>query len=331
MRAADNAPLFSEGGVSTVRLIAYLALAVILMVIDHRGRWLDQIRARAALLIEPAYRVAALPSDVARSVGTAVSSQQQLMDENRELRQSLLLAQVRLNRLDALSAQNERLQGLLEAQQRLGMSVQMAHIVDIDLDPSRRRIVIDAGSLQDVAVGQPVIDAFGLMGQVVEVLPNTSVAMLITDPSHAVPVTIERTGLRTIAVGNKQSGDLLELSNIPTSADVQVGDKLLTSGLGGRFPAGFPVGEIRSISNDRTGMFASALAQPTAAIDRSSEVLLLRDLPQPYGPPAPIATEGPPSSLAEPKPVVVPPASVTPATVVPEASTERLPAAEPQR
>lgn len=329
MRAAESAPLFSDGGVSTIRLIAYLALAVILMVVDHRGHWLDQIRARASLLIEPAYRVAALPSDVARSVGTAVSSQQQLMDENRELRQSLLLAQVRLNRLDALSAQNERLQGLLEAQQRLGMSVQMAHIINIDLDPSRRRIVIDAGSSQGVVVGQPVIDAFGLMGQIVEVLPSTSVAMLVTDPSHAVPVTIERTGLRTIAVGNKQHGDLLELSNIPTSADVQVGDKLLTSGLGGRFPAGFPVGEIREVSNDRVGMFASALARPAAAIDRSGEVLLLHDLPQPYGAPAPMPQEGPPTTEA-----AQPAASgstPTPAAAPAQKPVATTPIQEPQR
>lgn len=298
MRNTETAPLFGEGGVSTIRLIAYLALAMIVMVIDHQARWLEQIRAKASLLIEPAYRVAAMPSDVARSVTTAVSTQQQLVDENRELRQSLLLAQVQLNRLNALSAQNQRLQGLLEAQKRLGMSVQLARLVDVDLDPSRRRIVIDAGTNQGASIGQPVIDAFGLMGQIVEVLPNTSVAMLITDPSHATPVTIERTGLRTIAFGNKQSGDMLELSNIPTSADVQVGDKLITSGLGGRFPGGFPVGEIREVSNDRTGMFASALAQPAAHIHRSSEVLLLHDLPQPYGPPTPIDQAGPPSDLA---------------------------------
>lgn len=298
MRSAETAPLFGEGGVSTVRLIAYLALAVTVMVVDNQGQWLEKARSNASLLIEPIYRVAAMPSDVARSVGTAVTSQQNLIDENRDLRQSLLLAQVRLNRLNTLSDQNQRLQGLLEAQKRLGMSVQLARLVDIDLDPSRRRIVIDAGSNQGASVGQPVIDAFGLMGQLVEVLPNTSVAMLVTDPSHAVPVTIERTGLRTIAVGNKQSGDLLELSNIPTSADVQVGDKLITSGLGGRFPAGFPVGEIREVSNDRTGMFASALAQPAARIHRSSEVLLLHDLPQPYGPPIPIEQYGPPENLA---------------------------------
>lgn len=330
MRNAETAPLFGEGGVSTVRLIAYLALAVIVMVIDNQGHWLEKARSKASLLIEPIYRVAALPSDVARSVGTAVTSQQNLIDENRDLRQSLLLAQVRLNRLNTLSDQNQRLQGLLEAQKRLGMSVQLARLVDIDLDPSRRRIVIDAGSNQGASVGQPVVDAFGLMGQLVEVLPNTSVAMLITDPSHAVPVTIERTGLRTIAVGSKQSGDLLELSNIPTSADVQVGDKLITSGLGGRFPAGFPVGEIREVSNDRTGMFASALARPAARIHRSSEVLLLHDLPQPYGPPTPIEQEGPPDDLAGP-PAVATPDGMKGAASDSTAESEKPTGAEPGR
>ena len=330
MRSAETAPLFGEGGVGTVRLIAYLALAVIVMVVDNQGHWLQQARDKASLLIEPIYRIAAMPSDVARSVGTAVTSQQTLIDENRDLRQSLLLAQVRLNRLNTLSDQNQRLQGLLEAQKRLGMSVQLARLIDIDLDPSRRRIVIDAGSNQGATVGQPVIDAFGLMGQLVEVLPNTSVAMLVTDPSHAVPVTIERTGLRTIAVGNKRSGDLLELSNIPTSADVQVGDKLITSGLGGRFPAGFPVGEIREVSNDRTGMFASALAQPAARIHRSSEVLLLHDLPQPYGPPTPIRQDGPPEDLAG-TPDIQTPASSDEAASGSAAQSAQPAAMEPSR
>ena len=110
--------------------------------------------------------------------------------------------------------------------------------------------------------------------------------MLITDPTHAIPVTIERTGLRTIAFGTGAI-DRLQLPNIPISADVKVGDVLLTSGLGGRFPAGFPVGEIGEISNDESGMFAAAIAKPAAALDRSGDVLLLHDLPQPMGPPAP--------------------------------------------
>jgi rod shape-determining protein MreC len=137
------------------------------------------------------------------------------------------------------------------------------------------------------------------MGQVIEVLADTSVAMLITDPTHAIPVVVERSGLRTIAYGTGAI-DRLELPNIPISADVEVGDRLVTSGLGGRFPAGFPVGVIYSISTDASSLFAAAQAHPAAALDRSADVLLLRDQPQPYGAPAPIDQIGPPRELAGP-------------------------------
>lgn len=289
----DTATLFAEGTVSTLRLIVYLALAVALMVLDHRAGWLQALRRHAGqTLVEPAWRIAALPADVARAARTAVATQDSLASENRVLREQLLLAQTRLNRLDVLVAQNERLKALLDAQKNLGLSVQFARLVDVDLDPFRHRIVLDVGRNQGVVVGQPVIDAHGVMGQVIEVLADTAIVMLITDPTHAVPVVIERTGLRTIAYGSGAI-DRLELPNIPISADVAVGDRLMTSGLGGRFPAGFPLGKIRSVSNAESGMFAAAVAQPSAALDRSGEVLLLGDQPQPYGPPRP-APAGPP-------------------------------------
>ena len=296
---SDNATLFAEGAVSTLRLIVYLALAIALMVLDHRGNYLESARRVAGSLVEPVYRLASLPAQLARATRTAVVTQDQLASENRELREQLLLAQARLNRLDALVAQNERLKNLLDAQKNLGLSVQLARLINVDLDPSRHRIVLDVGANQGCEIGQPVIDAQGVMGQIVEVLPNTSIAMLISDATHAIPVVVERTGLRTIAYGSGEI-DRLQLPNIPISADVRVGDRLLTSGLGGRFPAGFPVGEIRKVSPDRSGMFTAAEAQPAAALDRSAEVLLLHDQPQPYGPPAPRQEIGPPASLAQP-------------------------------
>lgn len=286
LAAPDKVSLFAEGAVSTLRLIAYLTLAMIIMVIDHRGNYLQRARTLASVVVEPVYRVAALPSDVARAGRLAIATQSQLVDENRALREALLLAQVRLNRMSALSAQNDRLKQLLDAQNELGLGVQLAQLINIDLDPYRHRIVLDAGAAQLIEVGQPVLDAHGIMGQIVEVLPHTSVAMLVTDPTHAIPVMIERTGLRTIAYGTG-SIDRLQLPNVPMSADIKVGDLLVTSGLGGRFPVGFPVGEILEISNDESGMFAAAIARPAAALDRSGEVLLLQDLPQPMGPPAP--------------------------------------------
>ncbi|MBX3648951.1 MAG: rod shape-determining protein MreC [Dokdonella sp.] len=292
LASTDKVSLFAEGAVSTARLIAYLTLAMIVMVIDHRGSYLERLRLFASTIVEPIYRVAALPSDVARAGSLAIATQSHLVDENRNLREALLLAQVRLNRMSALSDQNDRLKKLLDVQKDLGLGVQLARLIDIDLDPFRHRIVLAAGSAQSISVGQPVLDAYGVMGQIVEVLPNTSVAMLITDPTHAIPVMIKRTGLRTIAYGTG-SIDRLQLPNIPISADIKVGDALVTSGLGGRFPAGFPVGEILEISNDESGMFAAAIARPAAALDRSGEVLLLQDLPQPVGPPAPVDAASP--------------------------------------
>lgn len=297
LSSPDKVSLFAEGAVSTARLIAYLTLAMIVMVIDHRAGYLERARAMAGVLIEPAYRIAALPSDVARAGRLAVATQTQLVDENHDLREALLLAQVRLNRMSALTAQNDRLKKLLDVQKDLGLGVQLARLIDIDLDPFRHRIVLDAGSAQMIKVGQPVLDAFGIMGQIVEVLPNTSVALLITDPTHAIPVTVRRTGLRTIVYGTGAI-DRLQLPNIPISADIKVGDELVTSGLGGRFPAGFPVGEIIEVSNDESGMFAAAIAKPAAALDRSGEVLLLQDLPQPMGPPAPTGAMDIPSDSA---------------------------------
>jgi rod shape-determining protein MreC len=297
----DNATLFAEGTASTLHLIVYLAMTITLMVLDHRGGYLSSLRALVGVLVEPAYRLAALPTDVARAARNAIVTQDRLVDENRELREQLLLAQARLKRLDMLVAQNARLKNLLDAQKALGLSVQFAYLLDVDLDPFRHRIVLDVGANQNVSVGQPVIDAHGVMGQIMEVLPNTAVAMLLTDPTHAIPVVVERTGLRTVAYGSGMI-DRLELPNIPISADVKPGDRLLTSGLGGRFPAGFPVGEIRSVSNDRSGMFVAAVARPAAALDRSGEILLLRDQPEPYGPPTLRDDVGPPAELAGPLP-----------------------------
>ncbi|HJU27305.1 MAG TPA: rod shape-determining protein MreC, partial [Rhodanobacteraceae bacterium] len=220
-----------------------------------------------------------------------------LIDENRRLREALLLAQARLNRMNAVSQQNARLKQLLDTRRMLGMDVQLARLIDVDLGAARNRVVIDAGDKEGVHVGQVVIDAHGVMGQIVEVLPHSAVALLVTDANHSIPVVDERSGLRGIARGGG-APDRLVVSDIPLSADVKVGDRLATSGLGGRFPAGFPVGTITAVGPDPSGMFAQASARPAAALARSGEVLLLRDMPEQVGPPAQAPPAGPPDSLA---------------------------------
>lgn len=293
----DSSPLFAAGASSTLRLIGYLALAIVLMVSDHRGGYLERIRWAMSMAIEPMYRIAALPSQWARKGGLALADREQLTEQNADLGRKLMLAEAQLKRLTAMREQNQRLQELLDAQRSLGIGVQLAKIIDVDTDPFRHRVLLNVGANQGVKVGQAVIDARGIMGQVIEALPNTATVLLVTDPTHAIPVTVERTGVRTIARGSGAL-DSLKLPNIPVSADIKVGDKLISSGLGGHFPAGFPVGEVRSISPDLTGMFAAAEAKPSAALDRSGEVLLLHELPDPIGPPDAAPLLGPPAALA---------------------------------
>ncbi|HEX7342545.1 MAG TPA: rod shape-determining protein MreC [Rhodanobacteraceae bacterium] len=292
-----NATLFSASVAGTLRLIVYLALACVLMVFDYHGHWLAKARYGASFIIQPVYRLAGLPSEAFDALRVAFSSRMQLTDENRQLRQDLLLANARLNRMAAVAKQNHKLKQLLETQHSLHMKVQLARLIDVDLGTWHRRIMLNAGTHQGVTIGQVVIDANGIMGQVIEVLPNSCVAMLVTDPDSAVPVVIERTGVRTVAHGSRE-GDRLLLPNIPVSADVRVGDHLLSSGLGGRYPPGFPVGTITSVKPDPSGMFFEAVARPAAHLRRSSNVLLLRDLAPPVGPPAPAVSVGPPGALA---------------------------------
>lgn len=290
----ERTPLFTADTANTLRLIGYLALAVTLMVVDHRNGWLHRVRYAASAVIEPMYRIAGLPAQVARQTSAALADREHLRAQNESLSRELLLAQARLNRLLAVREQNRHLQALLDVQRSLNLGVQLARIVDIDTDPFRHRVMVDVGALQGVSENEAVLDARGVMGQVVETLPNTATVMLITDPAHALPVAVERTGMRAIARGSGAL-DTLELPNIPISADLKVGDKLITSGLGGIFPAGFPVGTVRSLHNDASGMFAVAQVTPSAALDRSGEVLILHRLPDPVGPPAAAPTGGPPA------------------------------------
>jgi rod shape-determining protein MreC len=293
----ESSPIFADAAAGTLRLMGYLALACALMVLDHRNGWLHRARYAASVAVEPIYRIAAWPGEAVHNLRTAFTGHRDLVNENQHLREALLLAQARLNRMNAIAAQNTRLKQLLDTRRMLGMDVQLARLIDVDLGVARNRVVIDAGAKEGVHVGQVVIDAHGVMGQVVEVLPHTSVALLVTDANHSIPVVDERSGLRGVAHGSG-APDRLVVSDIPLSADVKVGDRISTSGLGGRFPAGFPVGTITGVGPDPSGMFAQASAKPAAALARSGEVLLLRDQPERVGPPEVAPPAGPPASLA---------------------------------
>ena len=289
----------------TLRLLAYLGLAIILLVLDHRGGWMRQARAQAQLLVQPVWALAGLPGRLGGGLRDALASRSDLQEENRQLRNELLLANARLTRLRNAAIDNAQLRDLLGVVERSGLDVQLAPILDIDLEPSRQRLVLAAGSRQGVHVGQAVIDAGGLLGQVVEVSPMHSTVLLLTDPDHAVPVMVARNGVRLIAYGR---GDRLELHDVPLNRDVQVGDALVTSGLGGRFPPGFPVATIAALRPDESQAFLVGELAPAAQLDRGRDVLLLRSGAAPQVP-AELPADG-----EEPAPAPVPAPATGPAT-----------------
>ena len=262
----------------TLRLLAYLAMAVVLIVLDHRGGWLSLVRQQAQVLTQPVRAVAGLPGRVVETVSNDAGTLSQLTAENRRLRNELLVTHARMARLATVNADNARLRGLLGASEQGSLDVQLAPVLDIDLDPTRQRLVLRAGSNNGVHTGQTVIDAGGVVGQIIEVGPLQSTVLLLTDPDHAMPVAIARNGVRLVAYGTGRA-DQLALASVPLSSDVKVGDILVTSGLGGRFAAGFPVGTITALRPDESRAFLVGDVKPAAQLDRGRDVLLLRTLP----------------------------------------------------
>ena len=293
----------SESAGSTLPLLAYLALAILLMAGDHRGGFANQVRQKLTVLAEPVWWLAAAPGRLIDAGRQLTASRGDLQSDNQRLQRELQVSASRLHRMAAVAEENQRLRELLGGTRGYRLTAQLVGIIDIDLDPTRQRIVLDAGSQDGVRVGQAMIDAGGVLGQVVEVSPRRATALLVTDPDHAVPVQVARSGLRTIAFGTGRS-DQLRLPNIPQSADIRVGDHLVTSGIGGRFPAGFPVGVVVELHPDDTRLFVVAEARPAAFIDRSMEVLLVSNAvdeadvgpaaPPPPAEPADDAKEGSP-------------------------------------
>jgi rod shape-determining protein MreC len=299
--SAEGAPLFSEGSGGSLRLLVWLALASALMAIDLRTGLLREVRVAANALVAPIQTVATAPLHAARAMREATAERAGLVAENADLREQLLFAQAKLDRLAIVQEQNNRLRALLDARQKLGLRAQLAELIDVDLDPYRHRILINQGERHGVFVGQAVIDANGLVGQVLDVEDARATVILLSDPSHAVPVRVQRTGLRVIAYGSGDPGRI-ELPHVPFSADIKVGDLLVTSGIGGRFPPGLPVATVYEVQTDNSATFAVAEARPLAGIAGATELLLVSDETLALGPlPTPdVEFVGPPEGLQVP-------------------------------
>lgn len=252
----------------------YILLAVVLMSMDQRGQYIPQIRATMETGFEPVFRLVGWPSRVWQSLGQQSTTRNELIADNQRLNTELLKTAGSIQTLAALGQENQRLRKLLNATQGRAYNFTFAEMIRVDLDPFSHKVWIDHGEQQGIIAGQAVIDGLGVVGQVEEVFRNSSTVRLISDPDHALPVQINRSGLRGVAFGTGETGHML-MSNIPQQADIGIGDVIVTSGLGDRFPPGFPVGEVESIERDVGESFARAHVRPYAALDRGREVLVV--------------------------------------------------------
>ncbi|WP_231701600.1 rod shape-determining protein MreC [Halopseudomonas xinjiangensis] len=265
-----------------MRLLVLTVLSVALMVVDARLSVLQPLRSQMGLVLMPFYYVAELPVRSWDAIEQQLSSRANLMAENERLRAESLLTQRKLQKLAALTEQNVRLRELLNSSSLLDERVLVAELIGVDPNPFTQRIVINKGEQDGVFLGQPVLDATGLMGQVVEVLPHTARVLLITDVAHSLPVQVNRNGLRAIAAG-MGSNEWLELRHVGDTADIRVDDILVSSGLGQRFPAGYPVGRVVSVERDPSQPFADVRVAPTAQLNRSRYLLLVFSPESGYG------------------------------------------------
>ncbi|NIP18449.1 MAG: rod shape-determining protein MreC [Xanthomonadales bacterium] len=266
--------MFGHEGARTARLMIYLLLALALMAMDQRGHYVPRLRSALGTALEPVFHVVEWPANALRAVRTYTTSYRTMLEENRSLNEEILVRDGAAQQLETLRQENRRLRALLEATAGREYEFRFAEMVQVNLDPFSHQVIIDRGGRDGVFVGQAVIDGAGIMGQVEEVHLHMSGVRLISDPDHALPVQLTRTGLRTVAFGTGETSRLA-LPNVPLQADVRSGDLLVTSGLGDRFPAGFPVAEVESVRRDPGGMFAEVEARPLAALDRGREVLLV--------------------------------------------------------
>ncbi len=277
-----------------------MGLSILLMVLDHRYHQTETLRAALSLLTYPVTFVAQLPGRLGDWVSDTFETRAWLQARNRTLEIENLKLRARLQKMDALEAENERLRDLLGSAYKIGDRVLVAELVSMDLDPFRQQVKIDKGTTSGVYEGQAVLDAHAVMGQVTHVDSYTATVLLITDPEHAVPVQILRNGLRTIAVGTGRI-DALDLPYLPNNADVRSGDLLVTSGLGGKFPPGYPVGRITAVERMPGKPFAHVTAAPLAHLDRAREVLLVWEIkPPPEAEPAAPAPQASAESPAAP-------------------------------
>ncbi|MGE6650924.1 rod shape-determining protein MreC [Shewanella colwelliana] len=264
-------PIFARGISNQFRLTLAIILSVILLVANDR---LEPVRQSISSLLSPLQYVANIPGAVLDWSAESFATRDMLKKQNKELLRQQLLMSERLQRFEHLRQENDRLRGLLGSPVHMDAKKVVAEVMEVASDPYRHYVVLNHGARSGVFVGQPVVDAHGVVGQVVEISELTSRVLLLSDVTHAIPVRITRNDVRLMAQGTGEL-DELELRHVAKSTDIRVGDLLVSSGLGKRFPEGYPVARIMSVDKDDGQSYAKVTAQPLAALDRIRYLLLI--------------------------------------------------------
>jgi rod shape-determining protein MreC len=266
--------MFTKESQSGVRTLFWLGLAILLMVLDQRGGSVRQVRAALSMPLSFLQYAVSWPVQIFDKLGNTVSTHDALVKENVDLKAQQLLLKAQVQRLLSLESENNQLKALLRSSTQVSGKVLIAQLLAVDSDPFVNQVILDKGSRDGVFIGQPVLDANGVMGKIIQVGPMTSRLLLITDNHSGVPVQDTRNGIRAIAVGDSYSGKL-RLVNVPQTIDIKSGDMFITSGLGEHYPAGYPVGQVVSVIKDPGIQFATISVQPSSQADRSRQVLLV--------------------------------------------------------
>jgi rod shape-determining protein MreC len=335
----DSRPLLLGGPALGLRLIIFAAMAAGLMVADHRQHHLARVRDWLSAAVYPLQWAVQAPLQAWTAARESFATRTRLEAKNVKLAADNLVLRLKLMRFESLEQENNRLRAARESSSRVVQRTLVAEIVRVDLDPFRQRVLVNKGTRDGVFRGQAALDANGIFGQVTRAGPISAEVILISDPEHAIPVQVNRTGARSIALGTGRSG-LLSLPYLPQNADVIVGDLLVSSGLGGVYPPGYPVGRVSAVVADTGQPLLSVEAEPLAALDRDPEVLLAwfdREVVEPESAeesadgPAPASASTPstsPAPAAEPPPAPVRDSPSTPAAESPPAAEQEPPPPE---
>ncbi|WP_371188015.1 rod shape-determining protein MreC [Thalassotalea maritima] len=267
-------PIFIEGYSSHKRMVMALVLSLVFIYCDHKLASFESARALLQSLVSPLQYIADTPGQIMDFTSENLVTRRQLMEDNQRLQRNEVLLRERLLELDILKQENQRLRQLLQAPVKANIDKMVAEIVSVDSDPYSHQILINRGEIDGVYEGQPVINDKGVVGQVLHTGLNSSRVLLLTDITHAIPLRVHRNGLRVIAKGTG-SIDEMDVTHVPYASDIKVGDLLVTSGLGGTFPEGYPVAMVSYVADNPNKKFAKIRITPLVDVDRLRYLLLL--------------------------------------------------------